>query len=70
MSLQAKPLAEVTRHAIAVLMREIGAADTLRFINQFTTGSGNYTVDRDAFLDDLTLDQILAEIRHGRPANP
>jgi hypothetical protein len=35
------PLAEVTRRALEILTRELGPADTVRFINQFTTGSGD-----------------------------
>jgi hypothetical protein len=62
-----KPLAEVTRRAIEVLSRELGAADTLRFINQFTTGYGDYTAERDALFEQDTLDQILSEIKGTTP---
>jgi len=57
------PLAELTRRAIAVLSRELGAADAARFIGQFTTGSGDYTAEREQLFKDLTLGQIAAEIR-------
>ena len=63
MTLPARPLTEVTQHAIQLLSREIGVADTMRFLNQFSTGSGNYTQERDTLFQDLTLDEILAEIR-------
>ena len=43
-----KPLAEVSQRAIEILCRELGAVDTVRFINQFTTGHGDYTMERDA----------------------
>ena len=58
-----KPLAEITQRAIAVLSRELGTADTIRFINQFTTGFGNYTAERDSLVGQETLDQITAAIR-------
>lgn len=63
MTVHLRPLAEVTQEAIRVLSRELGVADTLRFMGQFTTGSGNYTEERDRLFEGLTLDDILAEIR-------
>jgi hypothetical protein len=41
MNLEAKLLAEITSRALEILARELGSADALRFINQFTTGQGN-----------------------------
>jgi hypothetical protein len=63
MTVPAKPLAEVTRRAIEVLTRELGAADTLRFVNQFTMGLGDYTAERDHLFGEETLDQILDAIK-------
>jgi hypothetical protein len=63
MIVPARPLTEVTQHAIQILSREMGVADTMRFLNQFDTGSGNYTQERESLFQDLTLDDILAEIR-------
>lgn len=55
MTVNLRPLAEVTHEAIDVLCREIGFVDTLRFLGQFTTGSGNYTEERDRLFEGLTL---------------
>jgi hypothetical protein len=63
MTVQTRPLAEVTRRAIAVLARELGAADTLRFVNQFTTGLGDYTAEREHLFAEDTLEQILSAIK-------
>lgn len=63
MIVPARPLAEVTQHAIQVLSREMGVADTMRFLNQFGTGSGNYSEEREALYQHLTLDNILSEVR-------
>jgi hypothetical protein len=62
-TIQTMPLVEVTRRAIEVLTRELGPADTVRFINQFTTGSGDYTAEREALFADKTLEQIVTEIK-------
>jgi len=63
MTVQTKPLAEVTRRAIEILSRELGAADTLRFMGQFTSGYGDYTEERDALFGQTTLDDLLSEIK-------
>jgi hypothetical protein len=63
MNVQAKPLSEITRHAIDLLAKEIGIVDTVRFLNQFTTGYGDYTEEREALFKDLTLDEILATMK-------
>ena len=49
-----------------MLSKEIGIADTLRFLNQFSTGYGDYTKERGALLADLTLDEILSTIKRAR----
>ncbi|HXH14055.1 MAG TPA: hypothetical protein VNP04_30355 [Alphaproteobacteria bacterium] len=37
--------------------------DTVRFLNQFTTGYGDYTQEREALFQDLTLDEILSAMK-------
>lgn len=63
MNVQPKPLSEITRQAIDLLSKEIGIVDTVRFLNQFTTGYGNYTEERERLFKDLTLDDILATVK-------
>ena len=65
MNLKNKPLAELTEDAIRILYKELGAADTVRFLRQFSTGFGNYTEERAA-TDDETLDEVLAAIKAQR----
>jgi hypothetical protein len=40
--------------------------NTARFINQFTIGYGNYTEEREQLLGDMTVDDIVAEIKRKR----
>ena len=63
MTVTSKPLAEVTAQAIRVLCREIGAVNTARFLNQFSTGTGNYTKERDQLLGEPTVADLIAELR-------
>lgn len=66
MVVQTRPLAEVTQTALRVLCREIGLADTMRFVGQFTVGYGDYTAERDELFKDITLDDMIAGIRQRR----
>jgi hypothetical protein len=66
MTVEAKPLAEVTQEAIRVLIQELGPANTVRFVNQFTVGYGNYTEERQQLFAGMTLDDIVSEIRRGK----
>jgi len=61
-----KPLAEITQDAIQILIRELGVVNTVRFINQYTNGYGDYTVERREQFDDQTLDDLLAQIKKRR----
>ena len=63
-----KPLSEVNHQAIRLLSEHIGVVDTFRFVNQFTTGYGNYTLDRDALFGHLTLDEIVSAIEKKGPS--
>lgn len=64
MTLQVKPLTEITHEAISVLCKEIGVVNTIRFINQFSTGYGDYTEERDQIFGDTSLSEVVAEIKH------
>ena len=50
-----------------MLSEQIGVVDTFRFVNQFTTGHGDYTAERDAMFGHLTLDDIVSAIEKKRP---
>jgi hypothetical protein len=62
MTTHPKPLNEVNHEAIRLLAERIGIVDTFRFVNQFTTGHGNYTEERDALFGGLSLDDIVSAI--------
>lgn len=66
MKVQAKPLTEITQFATHILCKEMGVADTIRFINQFTTGYGDYTKEREQLFSDLSLEEIVSEIKKAR----
>ena len=62
MAVPARPLTEINKQAIRLLVREMGAADAARFISQFTTGYGNYTEERKELFKDLTIEEVVQQI--------
>jgi len=62
-------IAEVNRRAEAILMQQLGVADTLRFLNQFSCGVGDYTVERHEWLDAFSLDDVIQDIETNRKRN-
>ena len=66
MSIQVKSLTETTAEAIRVLFKEIGVADTIRFLNQFTTGYGDYTQEREQLFGGMGVGDIVSEIKRSK----
>jgi len=66
MNTETRPIAEVSRLATHILFREMGVVDTIRFLNQFSVGRGNYTKEREKWLADISLDDAIAQIKAGK----
>lgn len=63
------PFIEINQKATHTLFQTLGVVDALRFFNQLTVGSGDYTKEREQWLGELTLDQIVEEITANRTEN-
>lgn len=61
-----EPISVVTDRAKNVLVKEIGIFDTIRFLNQFRAGIGNYTEEREQLYKDMTVKEIIREIKMKR----
>ena len=48
---------------MSALQKELGAVGAAYFIRQFENGYGDYTAERDDWLTDITLDEIVKEVR-------
>jgi len=53
---------ELNRRAFAILSRELGVADTLRFFGQLGLGEGNYTEERRQLFAGLTLEEYRRQL--------
>lgn len=65
-----RTLAEINQQAIALLYRELGIRDAVRFLMQFTPGYGDYTQERQKLFADLTLEEIVAAIQQAERERP
>ena len=54
---------ELYRQGFQALVDALGYVDAIRFIRQFDNGSGDYTEERHQWLDQVTMDEILADIK-------
>ena len=59
---------ELRRAGLEALRERLGPAGTVRFLQLFDPGFGDYTADRDGWLGDLTVDQIARDIEARRDA--
>ena len=66
MNNKTETLAEITDNAIRLLCREMGVVKTARFLNQFTNGFGDYTKERQDKPDEMSIDEVVAEVMKRR----
>ncbi|MFZ5565209.1 MAG: hypothetical protein ACOZBW_14285 [Thermodesulfobacteriota bacterium] len=66
MNTQVKPISEISHRATHILFREMGVVDTIRFLNQFSMGRGDYTKERKEWMNDLALDDVISQIKAGK----
>ncbi len=54
---------QIRSKGLAALMQALGPVGMIRFLQQFETGSGDYSTERHDWLDDLDMDTLMTEIR-------
>ena len=54
---------EVRRRGIEVLAKNRGPVDTIRFLHQFSLGTGDYSRNRHEWLDKLTVSEIAKVVK-------
>ncbi len=58
-----KTLNEINKEAIHILCQKIGLVSTIRFINQFTLGLGNYVQEREDLFGTMSMEEIITGIK-------
>jgi len=59
---------ELRERGIEALTKALGPAGMARFLQEFTTGSGDYTQERKQWLEGLTVRDVVQEIQRNRQA--
>jgi hypothetical protein len=62
---KASPM-QIRQLGIEALTQALGPVGMVRFLQQFDTGSGDYTRDRDELLGDPHIEDIFAQIKERR----
>ncbi len=60
------PLSEVRQIGLAVLLERLGPVGMVRFLQQFETGYGDYTAERETWLAETDIDTLAAQIQQQR----
>ncbi len=57
---------QIRRRGLQALAKALGPVGMVRFLQQFDSGSGDYTKERPQWLGGLTLREMMKEIRKQR----
>jgi hypothetical protein len=55
-----RSISEINRQATHILYIEMGVVETIRFLNPFSIGRGDYTKERRKWLVAITMDDAIA----------
>jgi len=58
--------AVIRKAGLEAVAKKLGPLGMVRFLQQFETGRGDYTKERDQWLKDADLKEIISEIRRKR----
>jgi len=56
-------LMQIRIQGLELLTRELGPVAMIRFLQQFESGSGDYSTERHQWLDGQTVTDLLAQLR-------
>lgn len=59
---------EVRELGLAVLAKALGPADTVRFLQQYDRGNGDYSAERERLLSDPSVQDLVKAIDQRRRA--
>lgn len=66
MNLNTHTVSDINQKATQILFKQLGVVDTFKFLGQFTLGQGDYTQERNQWLDKLSLEDIVSDIKAKR----
>jgi hypothetical protein len=63
---QTRTLEQIRLVGLEALSRELGPVGMIRFLQQFETGHGDYSSDRHHWLDQMSVDDLVDQIKQHR----
>lgn len=57
---------QIRREGLAALRKKLGRAGTIRFMQQFELGSGDYSKERHQWAASVDLDRLLSDVKKKR----
>lgn len=60
---------EVVRRGYQVLVESLGVVDALRFIQHFSSGHGDYTQERQTWLGQASIEEVLSDMKQSQDAS-
>jgi hypothetical protein len=63
---RARTLEQIRLIGLEALSRELGPVGMIRFLQQFETGHGDYSSERHQWLDQLSVDELVEQIKQHR----
>jgi hypothetical protein len=61
---------EIRQRGLKALRDELGRAGLVRFITQLKKGSGNYAVERRTWVDSMSMDDLVKELKSKGKTKP
>lgn len=58
----AATISEINKEAFEILFKGLGVSKTIRFMNQFSMGKGNYVEMKDQIFRGMSVDDIVAQV--------
>ena len=66
MTTESANLHQIRQRGIEILNRELGPIATIRFLQQYEVGIGDYSVERHQWLDKMSIEDIAEAARKRR----
>lgn len=63
MNIEQTDLFKIRQLGLEVLSRELGPVAMIRFLQQYETGTGDYSKDRHQWIDKITINDIAEKAR-------
>ena len=58
--------AGIRKAGLEAVAKKLGPLGMVRFLQQFETGRGDYTKERDQWLKDMDIQEIVSELKNKR----